>query len=98
MQSTFTPILLGVGIAHLLHRQKTHLIAEKIAGFRGAPIVFGQPRVTQEGDTERRAMGREGVHRLGSDQWEKARRRAGPQVTDLLCPGYFDSEASMPWT
>lgn len=40
LQSTFTPILLGVSIAHLLHRQKTHLIAEKIAGFRGAPIVF----------------------------------------------------------
>ncbi len=40
LQSTFTPILLGVGLAHLLNRQRTFLLAEKIAGFRGATMAF----------------------------------------------------------
>ena len=40
LQSTFTPILLGVALAHLLNRQTSFLLAEKIAGFRGAPLAF----------------------------------------------------------
>lgn len=40
LQSTFTPILLGVGLAHVLNRPASFLLAEKIAGFRGAPLAF----------------------------------------------------------
>ncbi len=40
LQATFTPILLGVGLAHVLHRRKSFELAVKIAGFRYAPFVF----------------------------------------------------------
>jgi peptidoglycan/LPS O-acetylase OafA/YrhL len=40
LQSTFTPILMGVGLAHLLHRRKGFDVARRIAGFRYAPFVF----------------------------------------------------------
>lgn len=40
MASTFTPILLGVGLAHLLHRERWYAVAAKLAGFRYAPFVF----------------------------------------------------------
>lgn len=40
MEATFTPILLGVGLAHVLHRSKGFGAARRIAGFRHAPFVF----------------------------------------------------------
>ncbi len=40
LQSTFTPILLGVGLAHLLDSKKTFGTVQAIAGFRGAPLAF----------------------------------------------------------
>lgn len=40
LDATFTPILLGVGLAHLLHRQQGFAFARRIAGFKHAPIVF----------------------------------------------------------
>ncbi len=40
LDSTFTPILLGVGLAHLLHREQGYAIARRIAGFNHAPLVY----------------------------------------------------------
>ena len=40
LDSTFTPILLGVGLAHVLHRRRSFDLASKVAGFRHAPWVF----------------------------------------------------------
>ncbi len=40
LDSTFTPILLGVGLAHLLHREKSYALVKRIAGFNHAPLVF----------------------------------------------------------
>lgn len=40
LQSTFTPILMGVGLAHFLNNEKTFALARRIAGFRHAPLVF----------------------------------------------------------
>ncbi len=40
LESTFTPILLGVGLAHILNRKNTFDIAQRVAGFRFAPLVF----------------------------------------------------------
>ena len=40
LETTFTPILLGVGLAHILHREKTHALARKVAGFRYAPAFY----------------------------------------------------------
>jgi len=40
LDATFTPILLGVGLAHYLSNKRSFDIANKIAGFRYAPIVF----------------------------------------------------------
>lgn len=37
---TFTPILMGVGLARLLHRKRGFDIARKVAGFPHAPLVF----------------------------------------------------------
>ncbi|GJL91034.1 acyltransferase family protein [Hyphococcus sp.] len=41
LEATFTPILLGVGLAHVLHHRKSFDLASKLAGFRLAPFVFG---------------------------------------------------------
>ncbi|MEO1136911.1 MAG: acyltransferase [Pseudomonadota bacterium] len=40
LDTTFTPILLGVGLAHLLSQKRGFEAAAKIAGFRYAPWVF----------------------------------------------------------
>ncbi|WP_428408522.1 acyltransferase family protein [Hyphococcus sp.] len=40
LDSTFTPILLGVGLAHLLHREKSYALVKRLAGFKYAPLVF----------------------------------------------------------
>lgn len=40
LDTTFTPILLGVGLAHLLNQPKGFDAAVKIAGFRHAPWAF----------------------------------------------------------
>ena len=40
LQTTFTPILLGVGLAHLLHREKSFLRIMTLAGFRFAPAIY----------------------------------------------------------
>jgi len=40
LEATFTPILMGVALAHLLNRPKTFTLLSKIAGFRGAPLLF----------------------------------------------------------
>lgn len=40
LESTFTPILLGVGLAHIMHREKTFSVLGRAAGFSNAPIVF----------------------------------------------------------
>ncbi len=40
LDATFTPILLGVGLAHCLSKKRSFDIANKIAGFRHAPIIF----------------------------------------------------------
>lgn len=40
LQATFTPILLGVGLAHCLARKRGFDIASRIAGFHYAPFVF----------------------------------------------------------
>lgn len=40
LDATFTPILLGVGLAHLLHREKGYQLAKRLAGFKHAPLVF----------------------------------------------------------
>lgn len=40
LETTFTPILLGVGLAHVLNRAPTFRWARKIAGFRFAPIAY----------------------------------------------------------
>lgn len=40
LEATFTPILLGVGLAHVLHREKGYAIAQRVAGFKYAPYAF----------------------------------------------------------
>lgn len=40
LQATFTPILLGVALAHLLHREKTYRVVARVLAFPGAPLVF----------------------------------------------------------
>ena len=40
LQTTFTPILLGVGLAHLLNRRSTYAILARIAGWRGAGWAY----------------------------------------------------------
>lgn len=40
LQTTFTPILLGVALAHLLHRRGTYAIIARIAGWRGASWAY----------------------------------------------------------
>lgn len=40
LQTTFTPILLGVGLAHLLNRKASFDFLRRIAGFRRAGLVF----------------------------------------------------------
>lgn len=40
LQATFTPILLGVALAHLLHSKKTFDALARGLGFAGAPLVF----------------------------------------------------------
>ena len=40
LETTFTPILTGVALAHILHRKKSFEIASKIIGFSYAPFVF----------------------------------------------------------
>ncbi|MCA8887784.1 MAG: acyltransferase [Parvularculaceae bacterium] len=40
LQTTFTPILLGVGLAHALDSQSTHNLVRQIVGFRHASIVY----------------------------------------------------------
>ncbi len=40
LQTTFTPILLGVGLAHLLNRRSSFEFLRKIAGFRCAGLVY----------------------------------------------------------
>ncbi len=40
LDATFTPILFGVGLAHLLNRARGFALAARIAGFRFAPMVF----------------------------------------------------------
>lgn len=41
LEATFTPILLGVGLAHVLHRRTSFALMARITGFRYAPFVFG---------------------------------------------------------
>ncbi|MEZ5891782.1 MAG: acyltransferase [Parvularculaceae bacterium] len=41
LQATFTPILMGVGLAHALNRRQGFSILTKAAGFKYAPAVFG---------------------------------------------------------
>ncbi len=41
LDSTFTPILLGVGLAHVLNAERGYSLAIKAAGFRYAPYIFG---------------------------------------------------------
>jgi len=38
LQVTFTPICLGVGLAHLLHRERGFALASRILGLRAAPV------------------------------------------------------------
>lgn len=40
LEATFTPILLGVGLAHFLSNKRSFDVANRIAGFRHAPIIF----------------------------------------------------------
>jgi peptidoglycan/LPS O-acetylase OafA/YrhL len=40
LSSTFTPILLGVGLAHLLHGARGFELVRRLCGFPGAPLVF----------------------------------------------------------
>lgn len=40
LDATFTPILLGVGLAHMLHRERWFEIMRRITGFAYAPFVF----------------------------------------------------------
>lgn len=40
LQTTFTPILLGVGLAHLLHNRHGFILARKLTGFRYAPFSY----------------------------------------------------------
>lgn len=40
LDSTFTPILLGVGLAHLLHRPAGYRLLQKVAGTKYAPWTF----------------------------------------------------------
>lgn len=40
LQTTFTPILLGVGLAHALNRQSTHDVVRRIVGFRYAGLIY----------------------------------------------------------
>ena len=40
LESTFTPILLGVALAHLLNRAQPFEILRKIVGFAHAPIIY----------------------------------------------------------
>lgn len=40
LETTFTPILLGVGLAHLLNKKTSFDILSKLAGFAYAPAVF----------------------------------------------------------
>ncbi|WP_425407926.1 acyltransferase family protein [Hyphococcus sp.] len=40
LDATFTPILLGVGLAHLLARERWFRLTAQITGFRYAPFVF----------------------------------------------------------
>ena len=39
-ETTFTPILLGVGLAHILHRPAWYSRASAVVGFRHAPLVY----------------------------------------------------------
>lgn len=41
MQTTFLPILLGVGLAHLLHSRRWYSILRALAGWRWAPVAWG---------------------------------------------------------
>jgi peptidoglycan/LPS O-acetylase OafA/YrhL len=40
LSSTFTPILLGVGLAHLANQPGSFAWLKRLAGFRGAPLVW----------------------------------------------------------
>lgn len=41
LQVTFTPILLGVGLAYALSERRAFVLAERLTGWRGAPLIFG---------------------------------------------------------
>lgn len=40
MQSTFTPILLGVGLAHIMHSERGFLLIQRLAGHRVSPLFM----------------------------------------------------------
>ncbi len=40
LQATFTPILLGVALAHLLHSGAGFALVRRLTGFTGAPVVY----------------------------------------------------------
>lgn len=40
LQTTFTPILLGVGLAHVLNSERGFAVATRVAGFSRAPIAL----------------------------------------------------------
>ncbi|MEO1014461.1 MAG: acyltransferase [Pseudomonadota bacterium] len=41
LHTTFTPILLGVGLAHLMHRPRTYAALSRFIGLSFAPILIG---------------------------------------------------------